>query len=186
MVWVFGGILSLFGALTYAELSAMLPEAGGEYVYLNAAYGPFFGFVYGWTQTWVAKSASIAAMATVFATYLADFFPGLEPPWSRSAAHRSGLEAAGNPLGTIVCDRPDTVAGAGINYLGVRLGGDAQVALTGLKLALIGGLIAAGLLYAFRAHAAANLHSAMNAASGRGRRIFRGSGGGLVGLRRLE
>ena len=44
-VWIFGGILSLFGALTYAELSAALPGAGGEYVYLNAAYGPFFGFI---------------------------------------------------------------------------------------------------------------------------------------------
>src|SRR5579871_2822713 len=76
-VWVFGGVLTLFGALTYAELSAALPEAGGEYVYLNAAYGPFFGFVYGWTQTWVAKCASIAAMATLFATYLGDFFPAL-------------------------------------------------------------------------------------------------------------
>src|SRR5579883_3267088 len=61
-VWIFGGILTLFGALTYAELSAALPGAGGEYVYLNAAYGPFFGFIYGWTQTWVAKPASIATL----------------------------------------------------------------------------------------------------------------------------
>src|ERR1041385_932042 len=58
VVWVFGGILTLFGALTYAELSAALPGAGGEYVYLNAAYGPFFGFIYGWTQPWVAKAIS--------------------------------------------------------------------------------------------------------------------------------
>src|SRR2546421_2999022 len=63
-VWIFGGVLSLFGALTYAELSAAMPDAGGEYVYLNAAYGPFFGFIYGWTQTWVAKSASLATLAT--------------------------------------------------------------------------------------------------------------------------
>src|SRR5438128_958187 len=49
-VWIFGGVLSLFGALTYAELAAMLPEAGGEYVYLKEGYGPFFGFLYGWTQ----------------------------------------------------------------------------------------------------------------------------------------
>ena len=62
-VWVFGGVLTLFGALTYAELSAALPGAGGEYVYLNAAYGPFFGFIYGWTQTWVAKSASISSLS---------------------------------------------------------------------------------------------------------------------------
>lgn len=45
VVWIFGGVLSLFGALTYAELSAAMPNAGGEYVYLNAAYGPFFGFL---------------------------------------------------------------------------------------------------------------------------------------------
>ena len=79
-VWVFGGVLSLFGALTYAELSAALPEAGGEYAYLTAAYGPFWGFLYAWTQTWVAKSASIAALATAFYSYLADFLPGLQAP----------------------------------------------------------------------------------------------------------
>src|SRR6476661_9861346 len=53
VVWVVGGLLSLFGALTYAELAAAMPEAGGEYVYLREAYGPLFGFIYGWTQTWV-------------------------------------------------------------------------------------------------------------------------------------
>src|SRR5918997_3469233 len=79
-VWIFGGILSVFGALTYAELAAALPEAGGEYVYLREAYGPFFGFIYGWTQTWVAKSASIATLATAFFYYLANFFPHLEQP----------------------------------------------------------------------------------------------------------
>src|SRR5277367_1946830 len=76
-VWIFGGILTLFGALTYAELSAAMPDAGGEYVYLNAAYGQFFGFIYGWTQTWVAKAASIATLGTGFFTYLADFFPAM-------------------------------------------------------------------------------------------------------------
>src|SRR5580704_11852391 len=76
-VWIFGGLLTLFGALTYAELSAALPDAGGEYVYLNAAYGPFWGFIYGWTQTWVAKSASIATLATGFFNYVAFFFPKL-------------------------------------------------------------------------------------------------------------
>src|SRR3954465_15196538 len=77
-VWVFGGILTMFGALTYAELAAALPEAGGEYVYLREAYGPFFGFLYGWTQTWVAKSASIATLATGFFLYLSNFYPALE------------------------------------------------------------------------------------------------------------
>ncbi len=163
-VWIFGGILSLFGALTYAELSSMMPEAGGEYVYLNAAYGPFFGFVYGWTQTWVAKSASIAAMATLFAVYLADFFPGLKevvvtiplpigPDWKPLDIRWGQLAAIGVIL-----------AIAAGNYRGVRLGGNAQVALTGLKLALIGGLIAVGLLS--RQAGMANLHSAVPALPG--------------------
>ena len=67
LVWVCGGLLSLAGALTYAELAAMMPEAGGEYVYLKEAYGPFCGFVYGWTQMWVAKSAPARLrLATLF------------------------------------------------------------------------------------------------------------------------
>ena len=77
-VWIFGGVLSLAGALTYAELAAMMPEAGGEYNYLRAAYGPFWGFLYGWTQMWVAKSGSIATLATGFFYYLANFRPELK------------------------------------------------------------------------------------------------------------
>ena len=66
LVWIVGGILSLAGALTYAELSAAMPGAGGEYVYLTEAWGPMWGFLYGWTQMWVAKSGSIATLATAF------------------------------------------------------------------------------------------------------------------------
>src|SRR5450432_3880284 len=77
-VWIVGGILTMAGALTYAELSSMLPGAGGEYVYLTEAYGPMWGFIYGWTQMWVAKSGSIATLATAFFYYLANFFPQLD------------------------------------------------------------------------------------------------------------
>src|ERR1700722_458793 len=81
MVWIFGGMLSLFGALSYAELAAMLPQAGGEYVYLREAYGPLWAFVYGWTQMWVAKSGSIATLATGFFIYLANFRPERNGVW---------------------------------------------------------------------------------------------------------
>src|SRR3981189_1170810 len=77
-VWIFGGMLSLAGALSYAELAAALPEAGGEYVYLREAYGPMWGFLYSWTQMWVAKSGSIATLATGFFYYLTNFFPTLD------------------------------------------------------------------------------------------------------------
>lgn len=69
IVWIVGGVLTMAGALTYAELASMLPGAGGEYVYLTEAYGPMWGFLYGWTQMWVAKSGSIATLATAFFEY---------------------------------------------------------------------------------------------------------------------
>src|SRR5947209_7399809 len=78
LVWIVGGALSLAGALTYAELAAAMPGAGGEYVYLTEAYGPLWGFFYSWTQMWVAKSGSIATLATAFFEYTAHFFPQFE------------------------------------------------------------------------------------------------------------
>src|SRR5579859_7226838 len=75
VVWIVGGLLSLAGALSYAELAAAMPEAGGEYVYLREAYGPLWGFLYSWTQMWVAQSGSIATLATGFFLYLGNFFP---------------------------------------------------------------------------------------------------------------
>ena len=143
-VWIFGGILSLFGALSYAELSAAMPAAGGEYVYLNAAYGPFWGFLYGWTQTWVAKSASIATLATGFYTYCGEFFPGLN-----AVAYTAAIPIGprGGPFeirnGQILAMALILFL-AGVNYLGVRLSGGVQVALTALKVALIGGIIVVG------------------------------------------
>ena len=114
VVWVFGGILTLFGALTYAELSAALPDAGGEYVYLTAAYGPFFGFIYGWTQTWVAKAASIATLATGFYTYLADFFPALKVvSYTIPLPIGPGGGALEIRYGQLLGNRPDSVFGGG-------------------------------------------------------------------------
>src|SRR5450755_4863304 len=77
-VWVVGGLLSLAGALSYAELAAALPEAGGEYAFLREAYGPLWGFLYSWTQMWVAKSGSIATLATGFFLYLTNFWAPLD------------------------------------------------------------------------------------------------------------
>jgi len=146
LVWIFGGFLTLFGALTYAELAAAMPEAGGEYVYLREAYGPFFGFLYGWTQTWVAKSASIATLATGFYLYLANFFPSLEnviavlpvpigPQWGPLEIRAGQLFA----MGLIM-------ALSGLNYFGVRLGGRVQVAVTVAKVFAISAIVLVGLL----------------------------------------
>src|SRR5207253_1546974 len=77
--WVVAGALSLAGALTYAELGAMYPEAGGEYVYLREGWGRFLGFLYGWTRFWIGTPGSIAAYAVGASTFLGDvlwFEPG--------------------------------------------------------------------------------------------------------------
>ncbi len=143
LVFAFGGLLSLAGALTYAELGAALPHAGGEYVYLREAYGPFWGFLYGWTQLFVAKSGSIAALATGFVLYAANFAPELETSWFT-------LHPTWGPDGGPLTFGPGKLLAiglilslGGINYLGVRVGGAVQTAMTALKIALILGLVGA-------------------------------------------
>ncbi|MGD0499543.1 MAG: amino acid permease [Bryobacteraceae bacterium] len=151
-VWIAGGLLSLAGALSYAELAAAIPEAGGEYAYLREAYGPLWGFLYSWTQMWVAKSGSIAALATGFFVYLTNFFPGLNavfytlpPPLG---PHGGPLEFR---LGQLFAIALLALLGF-LNYCGVKIGGDIQVAVTALKIALIGFIVFAG-LFLGRPHA---------------------------------
>lgn len=145
LIWVFGGLLTLAGALTYAELAAAMPDAGGEYVYLREAYGPYWAFIYGWTQFWVAKSGSIATLATGFFYYLAQLVPSLDDVFF---VVNLPIGAGGGPLdikvgqllamGVILC--------LGIvNYFGVKAGGDLQVVVTIVKVLLLGAIIAFGL-----------------------------------------
>lgn len=144
-VWVAGGLLSVAGALSYAELAAAMPEAGGEYVYLREAYGPLWGFLYGWTQMWVARGGSIATLATAFFLYLGNFFPRLESVFYTLPLP---IGPGGGPLelryGQLLAVAVILLLAA-INYLGVRLGAGVQVAVTILKVALIAALVVAGL-----------------------------------------
>jgi len=154
VVWVFGGILSLCGALSYAELAAAMPEAGGEYVYLREAYGPLWGFLYGWTQMWVAKSGSIATLATGFFYYLTDFFPRLDGVFYSVplplGAHGAPLDLRyGQLLGMALI-----LFLAGVNYFGVKLGGEVQIIVTVIKILLIAFVVFAGLVWG-KAHAPA-------------------------------
>ncbi|MEP6714115.1 MAG: amino acid permease, partial [Terriglobia bacterium] len=140
LVWVVGGALSLAGALTYAELAAAMPGAGGEYVYLTEAYGPLWGFLYSWTQMWVAKSGSIATLATAFFEYTAHFLPQFERVWFV-------LGPVSIKYGQVFAMVLILLLGL-INYLGVKIGGEVQIAVTAVKVALIAFVIVAGLLYA--------------------------------------
>ena len=85
LVWVAAGLLSLAGTFSYAEVSAMLPEAGGDYVFLRRAYGKLVGFLYGWTFFVVARTGSQAALAVGFAIFLnVALGGGLEEPLWRA------------------------------------------------------------------------------------------------------
>jgi APA family basic amino acid/polyamine antiporter len=139
LVWIVGGALSLAGALTYAELAAAMPGAGGEYVYLTEAYGPMWGFLYSWAQMWVAKSGSIATLATAFFEYTAHFIPEFEKVW---------IHAGPLPIKYGQVFAMGLILALGlVNYFGVRIGGDLQVAVTAVKVALIAFVIVAGLLH---------------------------------------
>src|SRR2546423_1197845 len=111
LAWVVGGIVSLLGALSVAELSAAMPDAGGQYAYLARAYGPLWGFLYGWSGFAVINSASIAAIAVGFATYFSFFLPL-------------------GPVGVKVVAIASIAVLTLINALGVRLGANVQNALT--------------------------------------------------------
>ena len=75
LVWVIGGVVSLFACFAFAELGAMFPDSGGQYVYLREAYGNLIAFLYGWMLFWIANAGSIAALAVASATYAGRIFP---------------------------------------------------------------------------------------------------------------
>lgn len=118
LVWVIGGIVSLLGALSIAELAAAYPEAGGQYAYLREAYGTMWAFLYGWANLAVINTASIAAIAVGFARYIGFFVP-LSEPAIRILAILSILAL------TL------------LNCRGVRLGATTQNVLTTLKIAAL-------------------------------------------------
>ncbi|HSD31359.1 MAG TPA: amino acid permease [Gemmatimonadales bacterium] len=123
-VWIVGGLVSLLGALCIAELAAAYPEAGGQFAYLREAYGPVWGYLYGWGSSLIINPASVAAISVGFARYLAEFVP---------------LDGTGIKLVAV----GSTVALTVLNCLGVRLGAMTQNVLTFIKVAIVAALIVA-------------------------------------------
>ncbi|WP_435019387.1 APC family permease [Tundrisphaera sp. TA3] len=127
LVWIVGGLFSLAGALTLAELAAMLPSAGGPYVYLREAYGRLPAFLFGWTEFLVIRSGSIATLAAAFGLYFGLIIPapaGLHPLiWQTAAA--------------VIA----TACLAVLNVLGTKIGGRIQVVGTALKVGALAVMI---------------------------------------------
>jgi basic amino acid/polyamine antiporter, APA family len=140
LAWIVGGLLSFFGALTYAELGAMKPQAGGEYVYVRDAYGPLAGFLYSWTWFLIAKPASIASITTGLVRILETF------PVFSFFSHVCVSHPFTVKYGQLVAIAA-TVLISWLNYLGVRRAGDFQFLFTLLKVAIILGIVAVGFSY---------------------------------------
>ena len=133
-VWIVAGLLSLAGALTYAELTTMMPRAGGEYVFLRDAYGPRWGFLYGWTQFLVARTGSQAALAIGFATFL-NIIVGGALNGFYFTIHLPGFDL---PIVNLQMVALASIAVTTlINCTAVSVSGNVASALTFLKLALI-------------------------------------------------
>jgi APA family basic amino acid/polyamine antiporter len=135
-VWVVGGLLSFFGALSFAELGASIPEAGGMYVYLRESYGPMISFLFGWTLFLVIDSGAIATLAVAFSSkYLTHFF-------------------ALSPLGQKLISALVILALVAVNYIGTRWGANVQNVLTVIKFVALAGIC--GVIFVFGKGSAAN------------------------------
>ncbi len=143
LVWIVGGLLSFAGALTYAELGAMKPWAGGEYVYVRDAYGPLPGFLYAWTWFLIAKPGSIATVTTGIVDVIGTFqrFSYLGKAffvWHITSTR--SFEVTYGHLFAIAA----TILISAVNYIGVKKAGSFQLVFTSLKIAMIAAIIFIG------------------------------------------
>jgi APA family basic amino acid/polyamine antiporter len=137
--WIVGAILSLFGALSFAELGAAIPEAGGEYAYLRRAFGPVWGFLFGWMHSIVGRPSSTSSIAAGLVRFLGFLVPVIATPIFTLHIAVPGLSTWIKPYDFVFTwEQPAAVFWlvlmTGVNYLGVRLGGAVQVFLTAIKI----------------------------------------------------
>ena len=146
LVWTATGLLTLMGALSYGELAAMFPKAGGQYVYLREAVSPLFGYLYGWTLFMVIQTGTIAAVAVAFARFTDVFFPSLTPDVFLGTTINLGsgpIEVGLSPQRIFAV--ASVVVLTWINVRGVRTAALIQTTLTMVKTAALVGLILLGL-----------------------------------------
>jgi APA family basic amino acid/polyamine antiporter len=137
--WIVGAILSLFGALSFAELGAMIPEAGGEYAYLRRAFGPAWGFLFGWMHSIVGRPSSMASISAGMMRFLSFLLPVVAAPLFTVHISIPGLSGWLRPYDFVFTWAQPLavlwlVAMTWVNYLGVRLGGAVQIFLTAIKI----------------------------------------------------
>ncbi|MBX7207452.1 MAG: amino acid permease [Verrucomicrobiaceae bacterium] len=141
LAWIAAGLLSLAGALSYAELGALMPSAGGEYVYLRAAYGDLVAFLFGWMRILIGASGSIAIFGVAFATFLSSVVP-LDAVWARRTMSLFGQTTEWEfGMKQIVAIAAILLLSV-LNCRRVTFAGKTQTLLTIAKVAAIGGIVA--------------------------------------------
>ena len=151
--WLVTGFMTIVGALSYGELAAMMPRAGGQYVYLRESLGPLWGFLYGWTLFLVIQTGTIAAVGVAFGKFLGFFFPSIaHDHWIAGIHFTVGQTEMGlntqNLCGIII-----VVFLSVLNIYGLKLGAAVQNIFTIAKVSALAGLVLAGAFVARNADA---------------------------------
>jgi basic amino acid/polyamine antiporter, APA family len=168
MVWVMSGVMTLIGALSYGELAAAMPHAGGQYVFLRESFGRLWGFLYGWTMLLVVQTATIAAVAIAFAKFTGVFLPWFSPtawilkfgtfgPWKFSFGVLGPYELGLNRQNLLAII--SIVLLTWINMRGLRLGKIVQNVFTSVKIVTLAALVLIGLIFSRAESIAANFHN---------------------------
>ncbi|RXH55681.1 amino acid permease-associated region [Granulicella sibirica] len=165
LAWLVTAAMTIIGALSYGELAAMMPKAGGQYVYLREALGPLWGFLYGWTLFLVIQTGTIAAVGVAFGKFLGVFFPSVSA--SHWIWHIGRVPAV--PVGPMVLGNMEIglntanlaaiiviVALTLVNTFGVRMGSAVQNVFTSAKVLALGAVVLVGLFASNAAAIAAN------------------------------
>src|ERR1700744_133999 len=151
--WLVTAVMTMIGALSYGELAAMMPKAGGQYVYLRESLGPLWGFLYGWTLFLVIQTGTIAAVGVAFGKFLGVFIPGVSPTnWIWHIGHVPAI-----PFGPMVLGNMDIGLNTAnlsaiiiitlltfTNTFGVKLGSAVQNVFTSAKVLALLGIVAVG------------------------------------------
>jgi APA family basic amino acid/polyamine antiporter len=183
--WLVTGFMTIVGALSYGELAAMMPRAGGQYVYLRESLGPLWGFLYGWTLFLVIQTGTVAAVGVAFGKFLGYFFPSVAADhWIFHIAHVPPINVGPMVLGNMdvglntqnLCGIVIVILLTTLNIFGLKLGAAVQNLFTIAKVSALAGLVITGLFIGRNAQAiAANFgnfwrwdfpHSATGTAAG--------------------
>src|SRR5215831_19352585 len=183
--WAVTGFLTIVGALSYGELAAMMPKAGGQYVYLREGLGPLWGFLYGWTLFLVIQTGTVAAVGVAFGKFLGYFFPNISANnWIWHIGHVKPIHIGSIVLGNMdvglntqnLCGIVIVVLLTIINMYGIKTGAAVQNVFTIAKVSALFLLVVAGVFVGRNAAAIAGnfhdfwrlnvLHSATGTAAG--------------------